>query len=426
MELLIILLLIILNGIFSMSEIAIVSSRKTRLEQAAKSGNSGARIALKLAGEPNTFLSTVQIGITLIGIVTGVFGGASMAEMLAPTFAKIPLLAPYSQTIALTLVVLLITYLSLVVGELVPKRIGMNAPEKIAMLVARPMDILSRVTAPFVWLLSKSTEFLLTIFQVKTSEEAPVTEAEIRSLIGHGTRSGIFEEIEQDIVERVFNLSDRKAGSVMTSRRDLIWLDIEDSLATNLKTIAETDQEVFLIGRENIDQIEGVVNTKKLLDALIQQKLTRLEEVMLKPVFVPESMDAFRILELLKDAQVPAAVVVDEFGTVQGVVTLQDLFMAMVGESEGGSEEEKWIVTREDGSCLVDARLPVDEFIHYFELDDVDDEDRAGFHTVGGLILDLAGRIPKTGEIFTWHTYKLEVVDMDGNRIDKLLVSQNV
>jgi putative hemolysin len=269
MEIVVILLLIVLNGVFSMSEIAVVSSRKTRLEQDAKEDRPGATAALQLANAPNTFLSTVQIGMTLIGIVTGVFGGARIARRLAPLIAEMPLLAPYSQSVALALVVLLITFLSLVVGELVPKRIGMHSPERIARLVARPMNLLSRITRPFVWLLSQSTELILKVFRLRPAPEAPVTEEEVRSLIGDGTRCGVFEAIEQDIVERVFTLSDRKVGSVMRSRLDLHWLDVDDPPATSLAVIPKANQDIFLLARGHIDEVVGIVSTRMILAAVL-------------------------------------------------------------------------------------------------------------------------------------------------------------
>jgi putative hemolysin len=378
---------------------------------------------LQLASEPNTFLSTVQIGMTLIGIVTGVFGGARIARRVAPLLAEVPLLAPYRESIALALVVLVITFLSLVIGELVPKRIGMHSPERIARLVARPMNLLSRATRPFVWLLSQSTEWILKLLRLRPAPEAPVTEEEVRSLIGDGTRSGVFEEIEQDIVERVFTLSDRKVGSVMRSRLDLNWLDVEDPPAASLAAIAEANQDIFLLARGRIDQVEGVVSTRMILAAVLGNQPLHLAGIAEKPLFVPQSMDAFRALELLRDRRVPAAVVVDEFGTVQGLVTLSDLFAAMVGEADDGSREEKGIVAREDGSYLVDGLLPLDEFIHYFEVPAAADGERNGFHTVGGLLIHLAREMPKTGDQFTWHGYRLEVLDMDSNRIDKILVA---
>jgi putative hemolysin len=423
MEIVVILLLIVLNGVFSMSEIAVVSSRKTRLEQEAKEDRPGATAALQLANEPNTFLSTVQIGMTLIGIVTGVFGGARIARRIAPLLAEVPLLAPYRQSIALALVVLVITFLSLVIGELVPKRIGMHSPERIARLVARPMNLLSRVTRPFVWLLSRSTELILKVLRLRPAAEAAVTEEEVRSLIGDCTRNGVFEEIEQDIVERVFSLSDRKVGSVMRSRLDLNWLNVEDPPDASLAAIAGSNQDIFLLARGHIDQVAGVVSTRMILAALLGGKPLRLADIAEKPLFVPQSMDAFRALELLKGSPVPAAVVVDEFGTVQGLVTLGDLFTAMVGEADGGNGEEKAIVPREDGSYLVDALLPLDEFIHYFAVPDMAEGERTGFHTVGGLLIHLAREIPKTGDQFTWHGYRLEVMDMDSNRVDKILVA---
>jgi putative hemolysin len=423
MEIVVILLLIVLNGVFSMSEIAIVSSRRTRLEQEAKEDRPGATAALQLASEPNTFLSTVQIGMTLIGIVTGVFGGARIARRLSPLVGEVPLLAPYRESIALALVVLVITFLSLVIGELVPKRIGMHSPERVARLVARPMNGLSRMTRPFVWLLSRSTELILKMLRLRPAAEPPVTEEEVRSLIGDGTRSGVFEEIEQDIVERVFTLSDRNVGSVMRSRLDLNWLNVEDPPAASLAAIAEASQDVFVLARGRIDEVVGVVSTRMILSVVLARQPLHLAALAEKPLFVPGSMDAFRALELLKGNRVPAAVVVDEFGTVQGLVTLSDLFTAMVGEADGGNREERAIVPREDGSYLVDALLPLDEFIHYFAVPAMAEGERTGFHTVGGLVIHLARQLPQTGDQFTWHGYRLEVLDMDNNRVDKVLVA---
>jgi putative hemolysin len=423
MEILVIFLLIVLNGIFSMSEIAIVSSRRTRLEEEVKEGRPGAAIALQLADEPNRFLSTVQIGMTLIGIVTGVFGGERIARRLAPLIAKVSLLAPYSQPIALTLVVLVITFLSLVIGELVPKRVGMHRPERIARLVARPMAGLSRITRPFVWLLSQSTELLLKVFRLRPSQEPEVSEQEVRSLIGHGTQEGVFEEIEQDIIGRVFTLSDRKVGSVMTNRIDLKWIDAQAPLDAILTTIATSPEYVFLLANEHIDQVVGIVNTRKILSALLTGKPLQLADITEQPLFVPQAMDAFRALELLKGNPVSAAVVVDEFGTVQGLLTLGDLFAAMVGEVEHTGRDEKPIVVREDGSCLVDALLPLEEFIHHFKVAVPGEAERGDFHTVGGLLIHLAREIPKTGDRFTWQGYQLEVLDMDRTRIDKVLVT---
>lgn len=423
MEILVIFLLIVLNGIFSMSEMAIVSSRKTRLEEEVKKGKPGAAVALRLTDEPNTFLSTVQIGMTLIGIVTGVFGGERIAQRLAPVIAKVSLLAPYSQPVALTLVVLVITFLSLVIGELVPKRIGMHRPERIARLVAGPMTGLSRITRPFVWLLSQSTELILKVFRLRPSLEPEVSEQEVRSLIGNGTREGVFEEIEQDIVERVFTLSDRKVGSVMTNRVDLKWLDVQAPLDAALATIAGSRDEIFLLGSGQLDQVAGVVSTRMILSAVLAGRPLQLEAIAEQPLFVPQAMDAFRALELLKANPVPAAVVVDEFGTVQGLLTLSNLFAAMVGEVERPDQDEKGIVTRADGSCLVDALLPLEEFIHHFKVSHPDEAERGDFHTVGGLLIHLAREIPKTGDRFTWQGYQLEVMDMDRTRVDKVLVT---
>ncbi len=405
-----------------MAEIAIVSSRKSRLENSAQKGNKGAEAALELANAPNTFLSTVQIGITLIGILTGFFSGAGLSQQMARYIARIPVLEQYSQGIAVFVMVLLITFVSLVLGELVPKRIGMHNPEAIASVMARPMNVVSRITAPLVWLLSVSTDGLLRLFRLKPSEEPAVTEEEVTSLIAQGTNLGVFEEVEQDIVERVFALSDRRVGSIMTNKLDVEWIDINDEFDNIKQTVLQSEYSNFPVCRDSLDDVIGIINTKKFLQTLLQNEQVDWHAMVEKALFIPESMKAFRVLEQFKANKIRIAVVVDEFGTVQGLVSMKDLFEAMVGDLEEATEGEAEIVEREDGTFLIDALIPFDEFISYFEIPDVDPEERAGFHTLGGLIFTIARQIPKTGETFYWNGVHFEIVDMDGNRIDKVLV----
>jgi putative hemolysin len=419
----IILLLIVLNGIFSMSEIAIVSSRKSRLESAAQKGDGRAGMALELTNSPNKFLSTVQVGITSIGVLNGVFGGANLADHLSIWLARIPIIQPYSHAIALSIIVILITFFSLVIGELVPKRIGMHSPESIARVMAYPMNFISKLCSPLVWLLSHSTEWILKLFRLKASVEPPVTEEEIKSLMAQGTNMGMFEEVEQDIVERVFQLSDRKVGSIMTHKLDVEWIDINDDMDLIKNEIIQSAYSSFPVCRETIDDVIGIIYTKKFLQLILQNGQVDLQTAVEKPLFVPESMKAFRVLEQFKTSGIRIAIVVDEFGTVQGIVTLKDLFEALVGDLDSVTEEESEIVEREDGTFLVDALIPFEDFIQYFELADIDPEDRGGFHTLGGLIFNIARQIPKTGERFQWNNVEFEIIDMDGNRIDKVLVT---
>lgn len=407
-----------------MAEIAIVSSRKSRLEGAAQKGDKGAEIALSLVNDPNKFLSTVQVGITAIGIITGVFGGASLSKPIAYAISQtnIPLLQKYSETIAISLIIITITFFSLVIGELVPKRLGMQNPEGIAKVMAIPMNIISKICSPLVWLLSSSTSILLKLFKFKASDEPAVTEEEIKSLVAQGTNMGIFEEVEQEIVDRVFTLSDRRVGSIMTNKLDVEWIDINDTFETIKETIVQAPYSHFPVCQDSLDDVLGIISSKQFLQTLLQNGTVDLQAIAEKPLFIPESMKAFRVLEQFQQSKNRVAIVVDEFGTVQGLVTLKDLFEAMVGELEPSTDENYSIVEREDGTYLIDGLLSFEEFLQYFEISDVDPEERAGFHTLGGLIFNIAHEIPKAGEKFHWNNMDFEIMDMDGNRIDKVLV----
>ncbi len=426
MELLIILFLVLLNGIFSMSEIALVSSRKSRLEAASRNGDTSAKAALKLANSPNRFLSTVQIGITLIGLLTGMYSGDNLTSNLEALIAGIPLLNPYSHTLAVGIVLVGITYLSLVLGELVPKRLGMANPEAISKFMATPMNLLSRVTAPFIGLLGFSSDLIIRLLNIKQSESA-VTEEEIKSLIQEGTSGGVFEEIEQEIVHNVFQLGDRKVTSLMTNRQEIVWLDIEDSVEENRAKIFESRHSIYPVCRDTVDDVVGLIYVKDLIARDLDEQLANLSGVVREPVYLPESNRAYQALEKFKEQKVYYGIIVDEYGGMLGVVTLHDIMDALVGDISEENEEDSEIVKRDDGSFLIDAQIPFDDFAHYFEINiqEADRKEFAGFNTLGGFVLHILEDIPKTGEKFAWKHFDFEVVDMDRSRIDKLLVQNN-
>ena len=423
-EVLVVFLLIVINGIFAMSEIAVVSARKTRLQQWAEEGNARARAALELANNPNQFLSTIQIGITLIGILAGAFGGATIARELAIILTNIPWLGPYSHPLSLGLVVLIITYVSLVVGELVPKRLALNNPEGVATAIATPMQLLSQITYPAVHLLGLSTELLLRTLGVKPSTEPPVTEEEIRALIEQGTQAGTFEEAEQEMVERVFRLGDRRVSAVMTPRTEIVWLDREASALEIRRTITESAHSRFLVADGSLDNVLGVVHAKDLLAHILGEQVVNLEATLQQPLYVPESMRALKVLELFKQSGTHIALVIDEYGGIQGLVTPSDILEAIVGDlPEAGEQVEPLAVQRPDGSWLLDGMLPVDEFKDLFDLGELPGEDQGIYQTLAGFVIMQLGRIPAATDYFIWEGLKIEVVDMDGNRVDKVLVT---
>ena len=426
MELIIILILVLLNGVFSMSEIALVSSRKSRLEAYLRSGNKKAKAALDLANSPNRFLSTVQIGITLIGILTGVYSGDKLTSDLEASLTSIPFINQYSHPIAVTLVVLLITYLSLVLGELVPKRIGMANPEVIAMNLAKPMNILSRITRPFIALLSFSNDLIIRILNIKPNESS-VTEEEIKSLIQEGTTGGIFEEIEQEIVHNVFQLGDRRVTSLMTNRQEIVWLDVEHSVEVNKAKVYETKHAIYPLCRGTVDDVLGLIYIKDLIGDNFDENLANLNVLKREPLFLPENNRAYQALERFKDQRIYFGIIVDEYGGVQGLVTMHDIVDVLVGDISEDDELEADITQREDGSYLIDAQLAFDDFLNYFDITLPESERRelVGFNTLGGFVLHVLEDIPVTGEKFSWKQFDFEVVDMDKSRIDKLLVIVN-
>ncbi|MDN3676470.1 hemolysin family protein [Flavobacterium paronense] len=419
MEILIILFLILLNGVFSMSEIALISARKNRLETAAKKGNTNAKVALDLANSPNKFLSTVQIGITLIGILTGIYSGDKITHDVQAYVAGFAFLKPYSVTIGVGIVVVILTFFSLVLGELLPKRIGLNHPENIAKAVAVPMKIISQITAPFIWLLTISTEGLLKILNIKPTADGKVTEEEIKAIIKEGTEGGEVQEIEQDIVERVFHIGDRKINSLMTHRQSIVYLSYEDSIEELKAKMLSELHSIYPVCKENMDDVEGVVLLKDLFASFEKGKFD-LKLITKTPVYLIEHTSAYKALENFKKSKVHYAFVTDEYGVFQGIITLNDILEALVGDASDFDEDEYQLIAREDGTWLVDGLYSLHDFLTYFDMDDLTNDYEVT--TVSGLIMTEMGKIPITGEKLIWNKLELEIIDMDGVKIDKVLV----
>ncbi len=424
LEILIILVLIVANGLFSGAEIAIVSARRHRLQHLAEQGKRSARVVLRLADSPNEFLSTVQVGITLIGILSGAVGGATVARQLAPTLERVPMLKPYSEGLSLGLVVAVITFLSVVIGELVPKRLALANPEQLACAMAPTMRWLSRMSAPMVHLLGHSTDALLRLLGVSTSIEPDITEDEIKAMIRQGADSGVFEEVEHDMVQRVLRLGDRTIKTLMTPRTDICWLDVEEPLEDSLQEVLESTHSRFPVGKGSLDECLGVVRVRNLLSAKISGEPINLEALMQPPLFVAESTRALSVLEQFKRSGIHIALVTDEFGGVEGLVTLNDLMEGIVGDLPSvDDEEEPLVVTREDGSWLVDGGLDLDAFTELIDHDIFGIDQEGRYHTLAGFVMHVLERIPREADHFEWQGYRFEVMDMDGKRVDKLLVS---
>lgn len=425
-EILFIFILILCNGFFAMSEIALVSARKVRLEQHAEEGDKGAKTALELTHSTSKLLSAVQIGITLVSMLTGVFGGATLAARLTTVLAGIPWLEKYASPISLTIVVLITTYFSLVLGELIPKKLALNNPEKIASRVSGFMRFISWLTSPLIQLLSSSTELGLRILGVKPSMEPPITEEEIKVLIDQGTQVGVFDEAEQDMVEGVFRLNDRSINAIMTPRTEIVWLDLDDSKEQILKQVLESPYSRFPVAKGSLDNVIGILNAKDLLEKHITGKPYDIQDLVQKPLFVPENTQAVRVLEMERESGVHEALVIDEYGGVLGFVTLFDVLETIIGDlSSLDNKGEAEIVRREDGSYLLDGLLPIDEFKDLFDIDELPEEEKVGFQTVGGFIINQLGSIPTTGQRFQWGELRFEVVDMDQHRVDKVLVTRD-
>jgi Hemolysins and related proteins containing CBS domains len=426
-ESLIILALILLNGLFSASEIAIVSSRKARLQVLIDRKNAAAKRALRLKESPNQFLSTVQIGITLIGILTGIFGGATIAQRLDVYLSEVQWLDGYSNQVSVLIVVIIVTFLTLVLGELVPKRIGLALPERFATAVAFPMDVLSKVVAPFVWLLSVTTDAIVRLFNIKTSHNA-VTEEEIKALVDEGADIGAIAHIEHEIVDRVFSLGDKRAVNLMTHRSNIIWLDINDDYEQHKKVILESGHTVYPVCEGGLDNIIGVVHIKYLLKQYLIDQPIQLKQLTQPVNYVHENSSAYSILNKFRTSRIHHAVVLDEYGSLQGIVTINDILSSLVGDiSDGDTAERPEIIAREDGSMLIDGQYQLDDLFEALNIDTSEEEEEedglGSINTIAGLVLLKLGHMPTVGERMRWKNHEFEVVDMDGNRIDKVLVT---
>jgi len=418
-EVLIILVLIVINGLFSMAEIALVSARKARLEGQAIKGDLEAKRALTLANHPEKFLSTVQIGITLIGVLTGIYSGDSFKAPLQAWLERFDMLKPYSSSIATTLIVIILTYLALVLGELVPKRIGLSNPEKIAKAAAGPMRIVSWITFPFTWLLGISANFIIRLLNIKTNDNQ-VTEEEIKAIISEGTEHGAIEEAEQDIIERVFHLSDRNITSLMTHRSDIIWIEGSQTVEETKSEMDEVVHSVYPVCENSIDKIKGMVSIKDLFSA---NPSATIFSIMKEAMYVPENNTAYQVLEKFKQTKIHQCFIVDEYGTVQGLMTLNDILEAIVGDIPQEEDENYEIVERADGSFLIDAQIPFYDFLSRFDKTEWMMEGDQDFDTLAGFIIHQLQKIPATGDTLAWKIFTFEIVDMDNHRIDKILVS---
>ncbi len=416
-EILIIFLLILLNGLFAMSEAAVFAAHKARLQHRANEGDVRARRALNLAENPNRFLPTVQIGITLIGVLSGAVGGVTLGDALGNALAGIPVLAPYARPVGVALVVILITFFSMLIGELVPKRLALQNAEKIASAMARSMAFMAALFSPVVWLLGKCTDLVLRLLRVKPKKEPPVTEEELQVLLDQGTQAGVFEDAEQDMVEGVFSLGDRRVNAIMTPRNEIVWLDVFDTVAQIRQKVAESPYSRFPVAVDSLDHVLGVVKAKDLLLADVKDG-KQLKQLARPAVFVPETAFGSRALEMFKESQAEIMLVVDEFGVVQGLLTLADILEEIVGELETG---EPQATQRQDGSWLMDGMLPVDEFKEIFKVRKLPDEEQ--YETLGGFVMVKLGRIPQTSDQFEWNGLRFEIVDMDDKRVDKILVT---
>jgi len=423
MEILLLAALIVLNGVFAMSEIALVMARRARLAHMAEEGSTAAAAALKLHDEPTHFLSTVQVGITSIAVLNGIVGEAVLASPLALWLQSFGMDAEASRIASTALVVVIITYATIVVGELVPKRIAQLDPERIACRVARPMQLLARLAQPFVRLLSMSTDGLLRLLRKRPSDYPAIVEEEIHALLQEGSDSGVIEQQEREMVRNVFRLDDRPVESLMVPRADIVYLDTTLSLEDNLRRVAGSEHMRFPVCLGGLDEVLGILNSKQLLDALLAGAPPSLTDSLLPAVFVPERLSGLDLLEQFRASDTHLVLVVDEYGEINGLVTLQDVLETVTGEFKPRRLDEAWAVQREDGSWLLDGLIRIPELKDRLRLKSVPGEGRGRYHTLSGMVMWLSGQLPQTGDVLTWENWRLEVVDLDGKRIDKILAT---
>lgn len=422
MDILIIIGLILFNGVLSMSEMSVVSARKSRLELEAKKGSKSAQKALDLSNNPDNFFSTIQIGITLIGILTGLFSGEAFAGDLAKVLENVPLIGPYALGVSETIIVIVVTYFTLILGELVPKRLGLVKAESIAKAISQPMAMLAKITYPLVWLLSKSTGAIIKVLGLDIGQESKVTEEEVKAVMKESLDAGEIEEVEHDIAERVFSLGDRTVSSIMTHRKEIVWLDINEPQEELIRLIKENIYNTYPVADGDIDKIVGVVHLKNIFEITDNCSFS-IQDIIKEAFYLPEEMCVYDALEKFKEARMKSAIVTDEFGGVKGIVTLKDILEALVGvmPEENENEADNWLV-REDGSILVDGQYTFYEFLEKFDMEEFYQEN--DYNTISGLIIDLKNEIPRIGEKVTWKNFTFEIVDMDGARIDKVLVKR--
>lgn len=421
MEIVIIVILVLLNGFFAMSEISLVSSRRFKLENGKKKGSKGAEIALKMSDNPTKFLSTVQIGITLIGILLGVYSGENLTKDMESYLVKFDVIQPYAHNIAVGLIVIFITFLSIVLGELFPKRLGMTYPEKIAVKVAIPMKVLSVLTSPFVWLLSVSNDLLLKLFRIRKTSESKVSEEEIKAIIKESAEGGEIQDIEHNIVERVFELGDRKVNTLFTYRSELVYFNTTDTWEEIREKISCEKHSAYPVcENNNLDDLIGIVLLKDLFSPDIEQEFS-VKKYVKDPVYINESTYAYNVLELFKRERMHYGIVVDEYGSTKGIITMDDVVDALVGDVTEVDQDEYQIIQRDETSWLVDGQYSIIEFVRYFDVY-IDDEIQLKYTTVAGLLIHQSNALPNVGEKFTIDGFELEVVDKDGQRIDKILV----
>jgi len=425
MEIALLFALILINGLFAMAEIALVTARRGRLQKLIDGGDRAAAAAVKLGADPTRFLSTIQIGITSIGVLNGIVGEAALADPLADSLIVLGVPEDFSRYGATALVVVVITYFSIVVGELVPKRIGQSHPELLARLLARPVDWLATATKPFVWLLSVSTQALLRILGIRVTGTSVVTEDEIHAMLAEGTTAGVIESHEHAMVRNVFRLDDRQITSLMVPRSDVVVLDLDLPFEENMKRVEESDHARFPVMHGDLANVAGVVNARKWLTQALRGEHRELSTQPLQtPLYVPETLTGMELLDNFRSSDMHMAFVIDEYGEVQGIVTLQDLIEAITGEFRPRDPETSWAVQREDGSWLLDGHIPIPELKDRLGFAEVPEEERGRYHTLSGMMMLLTGRLPKVADTVTWEGWRLEIVDMDDRRIDKVLASR--
>jgi len=423
MEILLLAALILLNGVFAMSEIALVIARRARLAHLAEEGSSAAATAIQLHDEPTHFLSTVQVGITSIAILNGIVGEAALAGPLALWLQSFGIEVDASRIASTALVVLIITYVTIVVGELVPKRIAQLDPERIACRVARPMQLLAKLAQPFVHLLSLSTDGLLRLLRMRPPNRQGIIEEEIHALLQEGSKSGVIEQQEREMVRNVFRLDERLVESLMTPRADIVYLDTTLPLDENLRRVAESEHSRFPVCRDGLDEVLGILSAKPLLDALLAGEAPSLTKSLQPAVFMPERLSGLDLLEQFRASDTQLMLVIDEYGEINGLVTLADVLQAVTGEFRPRDLKDAWAVQRVDGSWLLDGLIPVPELMDRLGLKSVPEAGRRRYHTLSGMVMWLSDRLPQTGDVLTWENWRLEVVDLDGKRIDKILAT---